>query len=192
MEGMRFKGDEELVHRVDAAVQAGSKEETTEQIANTLCEMIRSGELQMPEEVLQPVEGHYARRLMYRSPEHGYSMVAMTWGPEQGTPIHDHAGLWCVESVCHGAIKVVQYELQEDEGDRCRFSEEDRIQAGIGTAGCLIPPHEYHTIRNNCGEQAAVTLHIYGGDMQCCNVFEPLGDGWYKKIEKSLCFDKAS
>lgn len=191
MDGMTFKGDRELIRRVDAAVQADSVETLTRTIADALCDMIRSGELGMPDCVLEPVEGHYARRLLYRSPEHGYSMVAMTWGPEQGTPIHDHAGLWCVESVCHGAIKVVQYDLQQDEGDRCRFSEEDRIQAGFGTAGCLIPPHEYHTIHNSCGDKPAVTLHIYGGDMDCCNVFEPLGDGWYRKIEKSLCFDAA-
>ncbi len=26
----------------------------------------------------------------------------MTWGPGQGTPLHDHAGIWCVEGVVEG------------------------------------------------------------------------------------------
>lgn len=184
-----FKGAEELIALVDKAVQAGTTADITSGIKRCLCKLINSGEMQMPECVLKPVEGHYARRLLYRSPEHGYSMVAMTWGASQGTPLHDHAGLWCVEAVCQGEIEVAQYELLENNGDRYRFERSDDVHADVGTAGCLIPPHEYHTIRNAMQNGTAVTLHIYGGDMEYCNMFQPENDGWYRKIEKTLCFD---
>jgi 3-mercaptopropionate dioxygenase len=46
--------------------------------------MIRAGELQLPDEVFQTVDGHYARRELYQSERYGYSMIAMTWGPGQG------------------------------------------------------------------------------------------------------------
>ena len=36
----------------------------------------------------------------------------MTWGPGQGTPVHDHGGLWCVEGVVEGQIAVTRYDVQ--------------------------------------------------------------------------------
>lgn len=191
MQFQEFKGAKRLIAAVDEAVLAGAEDAITAAVKRSLCELIRGGELAMPECVCKPVEGHYARRLLYRSEEHGYSMVAMTWGPGQGTPLHDHAGLWCVEAVCEGTIRVEQYEVAERDGERVRFNREDHIRASVGTAGCLIPPHEYHTIRNASDSDCAVTLHIYAGEMECCNVFEPEGDGWYRKVRKHLAYDAA-
>lgn len=191
MQFQEFKGSEKLVEIVDTANTLDTQAALTEHVKQGLCTLIRSGELEMPSCVCQPAEGHYARRLLYRSEEHGYSMVAMTWGPGQGTPLHDHAGLWCVEAVCIGTIRVEQYDLAEQEGARFRFTHQDGIRASVGSAGCLIPPHEYHTIHNTSDDDCAVTLHIYGGEMHCCNAFEPEGDGWFRKVTKNLVFDAA-
>lgn len=188
---LEFHGANRLIAAVDEAVQADTEGEITARIKHSLCELIRAGELSMPDCVCQPVEGHYARRLLYRSEQHGYSMVAMTWGPEQGTPLHDHAGLWCVEAVCEGSIRVEQYEVAARDGERVRFNREDNVRASVGTAGCLIPPHEYHVLRNASDENCAVTLHIYASEMECCNVFEPEGDGWYRKVRRDLAYDAA-
>ena len=38
----------------------------------------------------------------------------MTWGPGQGTPLHDHAGMWCVEGVLEGRIEVARYDLLDE------------------------------------------------------------------------------
>lgn len=184
-----IRGAGRLVELVDEAVTATDPDEITQRVKNSLCQLIRGAELAMPEFVCRPVSDHYARRLIYKSDQHGYSMVAMTWGPGQGTPLHDHAGMWCVEAVCQGAIRVMQYEQVERDADRFRFEKEESIHASVGTAGCLIPPHEYHTIHNASDTDAAVTLHIYGGEMECCNAFEPLGDGWYRKVQHDLAYD---
>jgi len=186
-----FPGAARLVELVDDAVTASDPDLITEQVKNSLCRLIRGAELSMPEFVCEPVGDHYARRLVYKSERHGYSMVAMTWGPGQGTPLHDHAGMWCVEAVCQGAIRVVQYEPVEQQDDRFRFKQEESIHARVGTAGCLIPPHEYHTIHNASETDPAVTLHIYGGEMECCNAFEPLENGWYRKVQKDLAYDSS-
>lgn len=191
MQFQQFKGAERLIKMIDEAVDSGDSAVITERVKQALCTLIRGGELEMPSCVQEPAGDHYARRLLYRSETHGYSMVAMTWGPGQGTPVHDHAGLWCVEAVCCGTIKVVQFEPVERRGEDYRFSAEESIRASVGTAGCLIPPHEYHTIRNASGDDCAVTLHIYGGEMECCNVFEEIGDGWYRKVRKNLAYDAA-
>lgn len=195
MQFQEFKGADELIGIVDAAMAAETETDLTAHIKQGLCTLVKSGALEMPACVRTPAKDHYARRLLYRSETHGYSMVAMTWGPGQGTPLHDHAGLWCVEAVCMGTIRVEQYELAEREDDRFRFTHEDGVRASVGTAGCLIPPHEHHTIRNVSDDDCAVTLHIYGGDMECCNAFEPEGpgdgEGWFRKVKKNLVFDAA-
>lgn len=198
MQTMPFRGAEKLVALVDDAVQEPTTDEVTASIKRALCKLVSSGEMEMPDCVMQPVEDHYARRLLYRSEDNGYSVVAMTWGPEQGTPIHDHAGLWCVEAVCCGRIHVVQYELVEEKGNLCKFEARGEETAGVGTAGCLIPPHEHHSIWNATDNDTAVTLHIYGGDMEHCCTFTPADDlandkgaGWFVRERKSLCFDAA-
>ena len=95
----------------------------------------------------------------------GYSVVAMTWGPGQGTPIHDHCGLWCVEGVWDGQLEITQYELLERDGERFRFRAAGGMQAGPGSAGSLIPPHEYHTIRNAERRRGRrVAAHLQGAD----------------------------
>lgn len=183
-----FPGHDKLIAALDAAVSSGDEHAITAALRNTLCEMIRDREVQLPSCVHQPVPGHYARRELYRSPDLGYSVVAMTWGPGQGTPVHDHAGRWCVEGVWDGELEISQYELLETQGERFRFENVGCIRAGQGSTGSLIPPHEYHTIRNT-GETVAVSLHIYQAAMESCCTFEPREGGWYERTPKALCTD---
>jgi hypothetical protein len=34
-----------------------------------------------------------------------------------------------------------------------------------------------------------VSLHIYGGEMDNCHVFEPQADGWYQRKNKPLSYN---
>ena len=63
-----------------------------------------------------------------------------------------------------------------------------RESAGTGSAGCLIPPHEYHRIANRSAD-TAISIHIYGGNMDHCAVFEPAGGDWFVRREKPLGLD---
>jgi predicted metal-dependent enzyme (double-stranded beta helix superfamily) len=110
----------------------------------------------------------------------------MTWGPGQGTELHDHAGIWCVECVLDGELAVTQFDLVESRDDRYRFERRQSVRAGIGTAGCLIPPFEYHTLSNALPGRSTVTVHVYGGEMDCCNTYRPDGSGWWSRIAKRL------
>ncbi|MGD8827458.1 MAG: cysteine dioxygenase family protein [Gammaproteobacteria bacterium] len=189
MQAFDFAGAEELVEMLDVAVEKQQPEAITESVKEGLCRLIGEHRLRLPPVCSKPASDHYARRLIYRSEEHGYTVVAMTWGPGQGTPLHDHAGLWCVEGVCQGQIRVEQFELRETDDDRYRFDPADSVKACVGSAGCLIPPYEYHRIVNASNNEAAVTLHVYGSDMTSCNVFQPVGGNWYQRQRRSLSFD---
>jgi len=61
------------------------------------------------------------------------------------------------------------------------------VRAGPGEAGALIPPFEYHVIANPA-EQSAITIHVYGGEMTHCHIFEPMTDGTYLRKYKELAY----
>lgn len=187
-----FPGRSHLIATIDAAVSLGDDTAVVQALRSDLCRMMRERSVELPGCVLEPVQGHYARREIYISPGHGYGVVAMTWGPGQGTPIHDHDGLWCVEGVWHGQLEITQYDLTERKGERYRFTEVGSLIAGTGSAGSLIPPHEYHTIRNASDTDAAVSLHIYQRTMTCCGIFNDMGDGWHMHSNKQLQLDHAA
>lgn len=184
-----FPGRDKLVAALDLAISAGDEHAITAALRNTLCALIMDRDLQLPACIFEPIDDHYARRELYRSPGLGYSVVAMTWGPGQGTPVHDHCGLWCVEGVWDGQLEITQYELLERQDDRFRFRAAGGMHAGPGSAGSLIPPHEYHTIRNASDDTVAVTLHIYKAPMGECSMFVPQGGEWFVRQAKSLCTD---
>ncbi len=182
------QGIEPLLHVIDRAVALDGVEATTHAVQEGMSRLILEGALRLAPELRRSADDHYARRLVYRSPEHGYVVVAMIWGPGQRTPLHDHAGTWCVEGVLEGRIEVTQFDLVEREEDRCRFVRIDSIETGVGTAGALIPPYEYHTIAN-ARDAASITLHVYGNDLTHCGIFEPAAGGVYRRREKNLSYD---
>lgn len=186
-----FPGCRQLIDAIDAAVVLDSPLEITDSLRGSLQRLICSKEVQLPACVYETPPGNrYARRELYRSEEHGYCVVAMTWGPHQGTPIHDHCGMWCVEGVWSGSLDVVQYERLEHEAGRDHFQAAGSIHAGPGSAGSLIPPHEYHTICNPSEDALAVSLHVYSGNMTQCAVFQPSDqEHWYRRDDRQLGLD---
>jgi hypothetical protein len=95
-----------------------------------------------------------------------------------------------VDVVCHGQLKIVPYDLVEQDGERHRFTAAEVIDAGVGAAGSLIPPHEYHSICNASDSSVAVSLHVYQRAMTRCNIFaDETGDGWLTRRERPLYTD---
>ena len=191
MLALEFPGCRQLLAMIDEAVASGDQHAITSALRSVLCGLIRDRDVSLPDCVHEPVADHYARRELYRSPEHGYSVVAMTWGPGQGTPVHDHSGLWCVEGVWDGQLEITQFELLERDGENFRFRAAGGMQAGPGSAGSLIPPHEYHSIRNASPDAVAVSVHIYKAPMECCSMFVPRDGEWYVRADKALETDEA-
>ena len=177
-----------LIARLDEAVGLESCDAIAAQIKTDLAGLALNREIVLPEPFRRPLSDCYARRLLHRDPDLRYTVVVMTWGPGQGTPLHDHAGIWCVEAVVEGEMEVTQYDLLDDQGERCRFREVSRVNAEVGSSGCLIPPFEYHVLKNACSDRSSITLHVYGGEMDRCCAFEPRDDGWFRRDTKTLFY----
>ncbi|HET7268529.1 MAG TPA: cysteine dioxygenase family protein [Oleiagrimonas sp.] len=188
-----FPGSDQLVATLDRALRQGpGVDDVTDTIRRELCRLMRDDTVQLPACVFEPNQAHYARRELYRSESYGYAVTAMTWAPGQSAPIHDHHGLWCVEGVWHGALEITQYELIEHASDRYRLNAMGTIEAGTGSAGSLIPPHEYHAIGNPSRRETAVSLHVYSAPMTRCSVFVPTDGSWYRRDEKQLSLDRVN
>lgn len=172
--------------RLDEAITAPDVAAVAHGVKAVLQDVLRSGDLRLPGRFHAARSDTYARRLLHRDPAGRYTAVVMTWGPGQRTALHDHAGIWCVECVVDGLMEVTQYELLSEAGGRYRFGRQGQVAAGRGSAGCLIPPFEYHTLANLSPDRASMTLHIYGGEMDHCHVFEPAGDGTYSRATRAL------
>ena len=180
--------DGRLKDQLDAVIHREPQNRVPELVKSVLIDSIKCGSLSVPPAFRTPVEGSYARRLLHRDPAGRYTMVVMTWGPGQKTALHDHAGIWCVECVVDGNMEVAQYDLTAEQDGHFHFERRSCVVAGRGTAGCLIPPFEYHTL-GNAAESASITLHVYGGEMDHCHVFEPLPDGSYRRVRKDLAYN---
>lgn len=179
---------ESIRPRLDEALRADSVAAIAHKVKGVLQEALRCDGLSLPDSFRVARPDTYARRLLYRDPGGRYTAVVMTWGPGQKTALHDHAGIWCVECVVDGRMEVTQYELLSESDGRYRFARQSRVPASRGSAGCLIPPFEYHTLANASSDETSITLHIYGGEMDHCHVFEPEANGSYRRVTRTLSY----
>lgn len=181
----------DLVARLDRSVGAGDAKSITAAVKADLEHVLGGRQLALPPHFTQSRPDSYARRLLHRDPAGRYTAIVMTWGPGQGTAVHDHGGLWCVEGVVDGEIAVTQYRVVPDTDGFFRVTPIGALLAGTGSAGCLIPPTDHHVLANARPSAASVTLHIYGGDLDDCKVFVPAtADGRYAETMKSLSFNE--
>jgi predicted metal-dependent enzyme (double-stranded beta helix superfamily) len=184
-----LSGREELIHMLDEAVRQPTTEAKTSAIEVGLSRLIAAHAIDLPEDTQIAGTNSYARRLLYKSPSLGYAVVAMAWGPDQGTPLHDHAGTWCVEGVWKGELEVTQFDLVEQDDALYRFDPQLSITAHPGSSGSLIPPFEYHTIKNRLSDDTSITIHVYGRDLTVCSIFEPQADSWFTRSSRKLTYD---
>lgn len=176
----------ELVRQIDGVLE-GAKDDAgrCRGVKKVLETVLADGTEFLEPRFLEPMTGRYARRLLHRDEHNRYTVIAMVWDKGQGTPLHDHAGIWCVEVVYRGRIRVTSFNAMggDPERDIVQFRQETQIHAGVGEAGALIPPFEYHVLEN-AEPTPAVTLHVYGGELDHCHVFEPVDGGWLRKFRE--------
>jgi len=178
---------QELISLIDDAVDRMPGTGCCHTVKEVLEKIVLSDEEFIEPEFLQPAEGKYARRLLHLDPQGRYSVLVMVWDKGQGTSLHDHDNMWCVECVYRGRIKVTSYSFSGESDGLYAFKPEKVAFAGHGEAGALIPPFDHHTLEN-ADESPAITLHVYGGEMTACQAFVPVEEGKYRLERRELSY----
>ena len=178
-----------LVPRLEACLAAGATQDVVRAVQQLLSRAIDVEGLTFPDVVGRTLQDHYARRLLYADRAERFVIVAMAWGPGQRTALHDHAGTWCVEAVVAGRMEIRRFELVGEGPGELRFEERETAIVARGSTGALIPPFEYHVFGNACDDATAVTLHVYGGPMARCSIFELQANGAWVRRDKVLSYD---
>ena len=106
---------QELIRRIDAAMEPRDDAGRCRAVKAVLIDAIQPGADFLDPVFLVPTPERYARRLIHKDPQDRYTAIAMVWDKGQGTPLHDHAGIWCVECVYQGVIQVPL----RDKPERC-------------------------------------------------------------------------
>lgn len=177
-----------MIQMLDDAVERQEVHGCCLAVKDALEQIVSSGEDFIPESFLRPAPGTYARRLLHLDPKGRYSLMVMVWDKGQGTALHDHAGMWCVECVYRGNIRVRPFKCTNVCADGLHhFEEQASVYANPGDAGALIPPFDHHIIENP-ETIPAVTLHVYGGEMNWCDAFEPVEGGGHRMVKRLLAY----
>jgi 3-mercaptopropionate dioxygenase len=140
---------------------------------------------EIPDVFFVPDPGRYRRHLLVDGGAGGYQVLLMTWGPGQGTDIHDHGGTWGVESVLHGALEVTDYDLQDDDGNCAELTVARRRVLQTGQSLGLLPPGDLHACRNASKRDVAVSLHVYGEAVDHVRTFQPTSHAQYRVVQHS-------
>lgn len=171
-----------LVTQIERGIRREDPEGSAFRTCRTLTEAVQSGGDFLPECFTVPSQDAYARRLVHAGKD--FTLMAMVWQGEQGTPLHDHDGNWVVECVYRGRVHVTNYRLTGQQGELHQFEPECEEFQHHGEASFRVPPFEHHILRN-AHTGPSVTLHVFGGAMTRCSIFEPVAGG-YRRVEKQL------
>lgn len=117
----------------------------------------------------------YRRNAIHISADGSLSLFALVWLPGQWTPVHDH-GSWGVVGVLRGQLEERSYmaadgEILADHGIRLRRGGVFVLPARALSSFVPNPDH-IHMTGVPATRPMAVTLHLYGRNMNSFHVYD--------------------
>lgn len=153
---------DELIASVRRIVRAEENAKRVGQaVADLLGPYLKMGDL-LSERQLEPDPNSYRQNILHVEEDGSFSIAALVWTPGQSTPIHDHLS-WCVVGVYKGSEHETKYELRGGDDDP-HLVEAGTVVNVTGSVEALVPPGDIHRVANG-GASVAVSLHIYGADL---------------------------
>jgi predicted metal-dependent enzyme (double-stranded beta helix superfamily) len=112
----------------------------------------------------------FERWLVGRRGHPGVSVLVMAWPPGYTTPSHDHSGLWGIELSLYGALEVESWS-RASTAQPWQLRGRDWLGPGDSTWFDADMPY-MHRCRNLSRQETALTLHVYGGDLDDYTTYE--------------------
>jgi hypothetical protein len=119
----------------------------------------------------------------------GVSALLIAWPPSHATPIHDHDGLWGIELVLDGVLEVESFTLSLEPGLALRRKGAEVL--GVGDHAAFSRADYAHRCRNLSAHRPALSLHIYGGELNRFQAFDRDGDGRWRGVPRQVSRDLA-
>lgn len=147
----------------------------TLELAPHLQSLLEIHEEFMTEEHFQMNDKHYARHPIYTCPQERLSLYSLVWSPGQWTPVHDH-GTWGLVGVVKGILEernLIRTDTREREDSGIILRRGGHTLLGPGTVTAFVPnPDHIHRTGVPKTRQPAVSLHLYGRNMNHYNIYD--------------------
>lgn len=116
----------------------------------------------LPAAYAAPDPKGYRQYLLYRRPGAAFTVVSFVWGPNQGTPIHDHT-VWGLVGVLRG-LELSQRFSADGRTPPVPLGPPQRLQRGEVEA---VSPAvgDVHRVENGLKDAVSVSIHLYGADI---------------------------
>jgi len=98
-----------------------------------------------------------------------YSVLLIAWPAGHESPVHDHDGLWGIELVLDGALEVESFSLAIR--DKPHLVSRGSTVLGLGDSAAISDADFAHRCRNLSARQPALSLHVYGGELDAFKAF---------------------
>ena len=76
-----------------------------------------------------------------------------------------------------GRMRVTNYDYLGEQDGFHRFQPQETQYALPGEADFRIPPAEHHVLEND-QDEPSITIHVFGGILKECGIFEPVAGGY--------------
>lgn len=125
----------------------------------------------------------YRRTPMVTAVAAGFSALLIAWPPGHRTPIHDHEGLWGIELVLDGVLEVEAFSMSL--APKLALVSRGATILGLGDHAAFSARDYAHRCRNLSAHQPALSLHVYGGELDSFRAFDRNGAGqWDSAIHR--------
>jgi predicted metal-dependent enzyme (double-stranded beta helix superfamily) len=116
----------------------------------------------LPEAFARCVAERYQQNLLHCDPRERFSVVSFVWAPGQKTAIHDHT-VWGLVGVLRGEETSQRFALS-GAGQPLIAGEKSILRPG--DVELLLPSEgDIHEVTNSGLGGAAVSIHVYGGNI---------------------------
>lgn len=113
-----------------------------------------------------------------------YEALLIVWPPDHATPIHDHDGLWGIEFVLDGTLEVESFQLYPT--PPIHLERDHSLVVGVGDHIAFSQADYAHRCRNLSKRRQALSLHVYGGELNRYRSFVDNQGQWFSELHRAV------
>ncbi|WP_158544966.1 cysteine dioxygenase [Dyella monticola] len=130
-----------------------------------------------------PITPAYRRIPLGVGTARNYEALLILWPPGHATPLHDHDGLWGMEFVLDGVLEVESFQLCPQ--PPVHLEHDHSLVVGVGDHIAFSQADYAHRCRNLSKTRQALSLHVYGGELNCYRSFTHDDGQWFSEFHRT-------